>query len=105
MIPLYGPMGLPIGPLVDLRWKFDIRCQLVFFFLELLKYVITGLLVLQKKCFLRIEFPNGEQLSPAKMYRVMLQSGNAFEQKSMAFISSLRAAEKKITGAHCCLRF
>lgn len=23
----YGPLGLPIGLLVDLRWKFDIRCQ------------------------------------------------------------------------------
>lgn len=43
--PFYGPLGLPIGPLVDLRWKFDIRCQL-FFFLELLKYVITGLLIM-----------------------------------------------------------
>ena len=26
----YGPLGRPIGPLVDLRWKFDIRCQLFF---------------------------------------------------------------------------
>lgn len=43
--PFYGPLGLPIGPLVDLRWKFDIRCQLLFF-LELLKYVITGLLIM-----------------------------------------------------------
>ena len=44
---IYGPLGVPIGPLVDLCWKFDIRCQL-FFFVKLLKYVITGLLALQR---------------------------------------------------------
>lgn len=98
------PWDYPLVPLLTCvgNSTFVVNC---FFFPWTSEIRDNWLTCSAKKCFLRIEFLNGEQLSPAKMYRVMLQSGNAFEPKSMAFISSLRAAEKKITGAHCCLRF
>lgn len=81
----YGPMGLPIGLLVDLRWKFDIRCQ--FFFLT--SEIRDNWLAYSEKIYIwNIEFPNSHQLFPAKLYHVKLQCETAFEPKSMASIST-----------------
>lgn len=78
----YGPLGLPIGPLVDLRLKFDIGCH---FFLQLLQYVIK-LDYSAKSYIWSIEFPNGKRLTPVKLSYVILQSEVASVPKIIAFV-------------------
>lgn len=78
----YGPLGQPIGPLVDLRLKFDIGCQ---FFLQLLQYVIK-LDYSAESCIWSIEFPNGKRPTTVKLSFVILQSEVASVPRKIAFV-------------------